>query len=311
MKVIYGVGARLRGAPCPKVVAVGVFDGVHRGHQKILHSVVAEAQQRRLKSAVVTFSFHPSHLFDPLKKIPHITSLEHKLRLIESAGIDLCYVIYFDKTFARQEPEYFITEVLVRRIGMVSLYVGEDFIFGKEKKGNIHFLKKISKRDSFGLHVLKHRTINNRVVSSTLIRTLIKSGDIARARIFLGRFVSVMGRVVRGEARGRTLGFPTANIRPHHEVLAPDGVYAAQCLYEKRLFPCAAYIGKKPTFKRDPKASSVEVFLFDFEQDLYGKMIEVRFIKKLRGDRKFASQEDLISAIKNDIEDVKKALEIV
>lgn len=303
MKVIFGLGSLPKKSEgvADKVVAVGVFDGVHRGHQRILHSVIRDAKKHGLKSAVVTFSSHPSHYFHPKAKVPALTSLEHKLFFIEKEGIDVCYVVDFNRSFAGLSPRNFIKKILIDRIGMAVLYVGEDFLFGKGGRGNTLILKDLSSLFDFRLHVLKHLTLKHRIVSSTLIRELIRSGELDSASFFLGRRVSFMGEVVEGEGRGCMLGFPTANIRPHHEVLAPDGIYATIAFCQGRLYKSLTYIGRKPTFRRKRKTRSIEVFIFGLNKNIYHATMEVRFIRKIRDDRKFVSRDALIKGMKKDV----------
>ena len=306
MKVIYGIGNLARGPRIPKVVTVGVFDGVHRGHQMILRKVVKEARERGACSAVVTFALHPSCLMNPTQRIPSLTSLEHKLLYLEKEGIDVCYVIGFSKVFARISPESFIRDILLKKLRMVSFSVGEDFVFGKGARGDKNLLKKMSKRFHFQLHIVKHLKGKRRIVSSTLIRKMIKSGDLDLAKTFLGRPVSLLGEIIKGEGRGKSLGFPTANMEAPHEVLLSNGVYATQALYGGRSFKSVTYIGTKPTFKKKRRIRSIEVFLLGFWRNIYGRKMEVRFIKKLRDDRKFPSKEALIVQIKEDIAAVRK-----
>ncbi|MFH1692633.1 MAG: riboflavin biosynthesis protein RibF [Candidatus Omnitrophota bacterium] len=303
MKVVFGPGALLEknNKCCDKVVAVGVFDGVHRGHQLVLRSVVRDARRHGLRSVVVTFASHPSHYFHPKEKVPALTSLEHKLFFIEKEGIDICYVIDFNESFASLSPEGFIKKTLIDKIGMVSLYVGEDFLFGKGVKGDCKVLEKLRDKFGFRLHVLKHLGLRHRIVSSTLIRNLIKSGRLDLASFFLGRRVSFLGEVVRGEGRGGFLGFPTANIRPHHEVLAPDGIYVTFAFCQGRVFRSLTYIGKKPTFRKKRNVRSIEVYIFGLNKNIYHTPMEVRFIKKIRDDQKFSSQEALVAQMKKDV----------
>lgn len=308
MRVIYGTGSLNKFKAKAKVIAVGVFDGVHLGHQMILRRVVKEARRLSTASAVVTFSFHPSHLFDPLEKIPHLTSLEHKISFIAASGIDYCYVIHFDRAFASMTPEFFIKGILLKKIGMVSLYVGEDFMFGKGAKGDKDLLKVLSKKFNFKLRVLKHLKIGNRIVSSTLIRTLVRQGRLDQAAHFLGRYVSILGVVYKGKGLGAVLGYPTANIMSHHEVLVPDGIYATYSIYRGKAFPSVTYIGTRPTFRAAGSRRSIESFLFDFRKNIYGSKMEIQFVKKLRDDKKFPSARELARAIEQDVHSARKIL---
>ncbi|PIZ85077.1 MAG: hypothetical protein COX96_00475 [Candidatus Omnitrophica bacterium CG_4_10_14_0_2_um_filter_44_9] len=315
MKVIYGTGSLKRSKIKKKVVAVGVFDGVHLGHQMILRRVAHEAKRSSIKSAVVTFSFHPSHLFDPLKKIPHLTPLEHKISIIATCGIDYCYVVHFDRAFASMTPEFFIRGILLKKIGMVSLYVGEDFMFGKGAKGGKGLLEVLSNKFHFKLHVLKHLKIGNKIVSSTIIRALVRKGRLALASRFLGRHVSILGEVIKGEGLGAELGYPTANIMPYHEVLVPDGIYATYSISRGKAFKSVTYIGTRPTFEAEGRADGprrgVESFLLDFRKNIYGSKMEIQFIKKIRDDRKFSSASELAKAIKQDVFSARKILNAV
>jgi riboflavin kinase/FMN adenylyltransferase len=308
MKVIYGTGSHNQFRSKAKVVAVGVFDGVHLGHQMILRRVVKEARRLSIASAVVTFSYHPSHLFDPLKKIPHLTSLEHKISFIAACGIDYCYVIHFDKAFACTTPEFFVKGILLKKIGMVSLYVGEDFIFGKGAKGDKDLLEVLSNRLHFKLRVLKHLKIGNKIVSSTLIRTLVRNGRLDQAAHFLGRYVSILGVVHKGSGLGAALGYPTANIESYHEVLAPDGIYATYSILRGKAFKSVTYVGTRPTFKAALLRRGVESFLFDFRKNIYGSRMEIQFVKKIRDDKKFPSARELARAIEQDVLSARKIL---
>lgn len=306
MRVVFRRGGPVRGPGGKKIAALGVFDGVHRGHQKILSHVVREARARCLPSAVITFSDHPSLLFKPHDKVPALTCLEHKLDYFQQAGIDLCYVLRFDRALARMEAEDFVRGVLLEEIGIASLCVGEDFVFGRGCEGDIRLLGRLARECRFRLHVLKRLKVKNRIISSTLIRRLIRGGRLDLAKTFLGRAVSFLGEVVRGEGRGRTLGFPTANIRPFHEVLAPCGIWATEVVLGGKIYPSVTYIGHKPTFHRAGASRCIEVFLIGVRRRLYGKKIEVRFLKKIRNDKKFSSSQSLILQINDDLTAAKK-----
>jgi riboflavin kinase/FMN adenylyltransferase len=192
-------------------------------------------------------------------------------------------------------------------MGMASLYVGEDFVFGRGARGSVDDLRRFSRRMDFPLHVIRPFEIRGEVVSSTAIRSRIRRGDLAGARKFLGRSVALLGRVVKGEGRGRLIGFPTANIQPEHEVLVPDGIYAAWASCGGHAYPAAVYLGMKPTFKTIRKRS-IEIFLIGARRNIYGKMMEVRFVRKVRADRKFPDAQRLIRQIKKDVRQVKNIL---
>ncbi len=300
MKVLYGLGSLPEKASAGCVVTVGVFDGVHKGHRKIITSVLGQAKKMGLKSTVVTFGYHPSHCFSPKEKIPAITSLEHKLQFIKELGIDTCYVLNFDKRFSMISAEDFVRKILIKKIGMRYLYVGEDFVFGRGGRGDTGLLKRLSEKLDFSLCVMRHLKIHNRIVSSTLIRSLIKTGNIELAEIFLGRRVSFLGKVIKGEGRGKRLGFPTANIHPQNEVIVPDGIYATIASFAKKPFNSVTYIGRKPTFHKRSAPRNIEVFFLSLNKNIYGAKVEVRIIKKIRDDKKFRTPDELIVQMKRD-----------
>lgn len=308
MKVEFGRGNLDQGPAGPKAVTVGVFDGVHRGHVKILRCLCRVAREQRCLSAVVTFETHPTRAFPQREQVFHLTCLAHKLMFLERAGVDICYVIDFSPAFAAVAPETFVRNMLVKKIGMRALVVGEDFVFGKNARGDVRLLRVLSRQEKFLFCAVRHLKVKGRIVSSTRIRRLIGRGDLDQARQLLGRPVSVLGDVVAGEKRGRTLGFPTANVEPRHEVLVPDGIYAARALCARRRHDGVAYVGRRPTFFKGSAPRSVEVFLFDFARSLYGQTLEVEFFRKIRPDRKFPDSSSLAAQIKQDVRAAKKIL---
>lgn len=306
MKVIFGVGNFKTVLKKNKIVTVGVFDGLHRGHQTILRRVVREAKAKRATSVVVTFDFHPSRLLQGRKEILALTTLQDKLALLKKEGIDLCFVVSFNRAFARIPAEKFVKDILLDKIGMLSLYVGEDFVFGRGKRGDVSLLKRFSRKYHFGLRIVRHLKINNRIVSSTRIRSLVSAGLIDEANHLLGRPIFFSGDVVKGDGRGKSLGFPTANIRLSKEILVPHGIYATEVLLEGKRIKGLTYIGAKATFFRQQNHRSIEVYLLDFKKNIYGKRIEVRLLKKIRPDRRFVSPETLVRQIKRDLVQARK-----
>ncbi len=306
MKVISGIGNFKTVFKKNKIVTVGVFDGVHRGHQAILKRVLRKAKAKRAASVVVTFDFHPSRLLQGRKEVFNLTTLQDKLALLKKEGIDLCFVVSFNRAFARIPAEKFVKDILLDKIGMLSLYVGEDFVFGERKRGNVSLLKRFSRKYHFGLRVVRHLKVNNRIVSSTRIRSLVSDGLIDEASHLLGRPIFFSGDVVKGDGRGKSLGFPTANIRLPKEILIPHGIYAAEAILAGKKLKGLIYIGTKPTFFRQQNHRSVEVYLLDFRKKIYGKRIEVRLLKKIRSDRRFSSPGPLVRQIKRDLDQARK-----
>ncbi len=292
MKVVYGItGIRKYKRP---VAALGVFDGVHRGHRNILKAAAAAARNINGTSIVLTFWPHP-------QKEKSLYSLPHRLKLIEELGVDVCIVINFNKKFAGVTAADFITGILIKKLRVHAVYVGENFRFGKNAEGDAGILKQFSKTYNFKLRIFKIIRVKQQAVSSTCIRNLIQQGEIRAAGKLLGRPVSVLGIVIKGASLAKQLGFPTANINPHHEVLPPPGVYSVMIIFNRRPFMGACYIGTKPTIKHGLNVIHIEAHIFNFHQNIYGKDLEVQFIKKIRDERKFNTLESLAKQIKKDI----------
>lgn len=304
MKVYRGFSDK-RLKPKHRCLAIGVFDGVHRGHQRILSRLLADARRFQAKSMVVTFDPHPIEVLNPRVCQPILISVPHRLRFFEKMGIGETLVIPFNKSFSRISREQFLHKFLIERLGMKALFVGEDFCFGHQGKGDSYFLKKESRHLGFRLLLVRPLTDGKDIISSTRIRQLIERGLLKRAERMLGRPVSVYGTVVHGRGRGRSIGFPTANLNPHHETLPPAGVYAAWGLLGGRRLKGVIHIGDRPTF--GDREKSLEVHFFNFHQNLYVRELELEFVRRLRPTRCFKSKEALIRAIRKD---AQKALKI-
>jgi len=281
-------------------VAIGIFDGVHLAHRRILKNAIRAAKTNHAVPLVVTFDPHPQKVLSGNKKNPPILmSLEHRLRVMASLGIEEALVVRFDKKFSKMTREVFLRSRLLGRLGMVSLAVGHDFCFGRNAAGGLDYLSQEAKRFGFKLSVCPAVRARGKTVSSTMIRRLIEGGSLAKARLMLGRPVSIFGTVIHGRGRGKKVGFPTANLDPHHETLPPEGVYAVRGRLNKRLLLGVLHIGKRPTFSDTQK--SVEVHWLDWSGNLYGREIELFFMKKIRPTRRFASARALERAIRKDI----------
>jgi len=303
MKIIYGINNIVRFKR--PVVAMGVFDGVHRGHREILQAAAEKARAIGGTSIVLTFWPHP-------QKEASLYSLEHRERLIAELGIDLCAVINFTRHFAKIKAEDFIKDILVEKIAAAYVYVGKDFCFGAKAKGDLSLLHKLARAYGFkakGFNIIKAGSTG---ISSTLIRRLIKQGKLKEAERLLARPVSILGRVIRGTSIGRILGFPTANINPHHEVIPLEGIYAVRIYLDGRKFKGACYIGIRPTLSSKLQAPSqkvnVEVHIFNFKKNIYGKYLEIQFVKKIRADKKFPCLALLAKQIKKDVISAKRIL---
>ena len=291
MKIIYGLkGIKKFKKP---VVALGVFDGVHRGHRSILEETVRISRRIKGTSIALTFWPHP-------QKRKSLYSLEHRLRLIKEIGIDACIIINFSRNFAKISAEDFIKDILVKKIRAAYICIGRNFRFGQGVRGNFYTLQRLSGIYKFKIKVFKMLKFGGRAVSSTYIRSLITQGNLTSAKKLLLRPVSILGTVIKGSSLGKRLGFPTANINPHHEVVPPLGIYAVTVLLGNKRLNGLCYIGEKPTFHKCSK-EHIEVYILNFKKNIYGKYLEIKFIKKIRRDKKFASAAALCLQIHKDI----------
>ena len=296
MKIFYGL-KNLNQFSKP-VLALGVFDGVHAAHIHILKSVARLARRIKGTAVVLTFWPHP-------QKEGSLYSLEHRLRLIAAQGIDVCIVINFNRNFSAMSAEDFIRKILGEKIGARYIYIGKNFRFGKNAAGDFKLLKKSAGVYKFKVKTFPLLKINHQAVSSSNIRRLILQGRLKEAEKLLSRPVGILGTVVRGVSLGKKLGYPTANINPHHEVLPPAGIYAVKVFLENKNLPGLCYIGSRPTFVRQ-RSHNIEVYIFDFKQNIYGKYLEIKFIEKIRGDRKFSSPQLLVQQIQKDVFSARK-----
>ena len=295
--------------PKNPVVALGIFDGVHIGHAKVLNEAIKRANAIKGTSVALTFSPHPLEVLSPKTAPPLLTSIGHRIKLIISLGVDLCCPVRFDKKLSNLTPDQFVRKILVDNLGAKEVVVGYDYAFGNGRKGNIATLKELGKRYGFKVREVKPVKVRGIIVSSSRIRTLIESGGLQTASSLLGRPVSILGTVVKGDLRARRLGYPTANIKPEHEVIPPPDIYAVMVKIGGVRKRGILYIGTRPTFPlagRVPTKTGrsitpvVEVHILDYCKKIYGKVIEVLFIKRLRSEKKFKNQDDLIKQIKKD-----------
>jgi riboflavin kinase / FMN adenylyltransferase len=295
------LGRRLR-APA---VAIGNFDGVHRGHQALIQAARTAAQPQRGETVVLTFDPHPARLFAPKLAPPALTTLDRRLELLADAGADVVVVERFDATFASLEAEAFVRDVLVGDLGARDVVVGYDFSFGRGRQGNTGTLTSMGAALGLGVHIIPPVTADGLVCSSTKIREFVLEGRVEGARLLLGRPYEISGPVVRGAGRGRGLGIPTANVDAENELLPRPGIYAARARTldgTAVVRPAALSVGTNPTFAGEgPGRLTIEAYLLDFDGDLYGARLRLELEAFLREERRFASVDQLVAQIHADI----------
>lgn len=281
------------------VVTIGNFDGVHLGHREIFRKLKSSAKEIGGVSVVITFDPHPLKVVSSTRTVNLINTLEEKINLIEASGIDFLVIINFDPDFAALSAADFVERILVGKIGLKRLIIGYDYAFGRQREGNVSLLRTLGTKFSFDVEELLPISAGSMIYSSSLIRKMITDGAVADVVRYLGRNFSIAGRVVHGANRGKSLGFPTANIATDKELIPADGVYAVKAKIDDRLYDAACNIGFNPTFDSDKK--TIEVFVFDLDEDLYGKEIRVYFFARLRGEQRFDSTNELVAAISADV----------
>jgi riboflavin kinase/FMN adenylyltransferase len=295
------------------VITIGAYDGVHVGHQAVIEHVRRRASELGAKSAVVTFDRHPASVVRPESAPSLLTTTDQKMELLAATGIDAVVVVPFDEQQAAESPESFIERVLVNCLNTKVIVVGEDFHFGRGRDGNVELLRKVGMEADFDvepIELLPRADDIDEPVSSTAIRRALAGGDISRANTMLGREFEACGPVVKGDQRGRLLGFPTANVEvPNGLCLPADGVYAGW--YERpsgKIHACAINLGRRPTFYEHADSSLLEAHLLDFDDDLYGETARVRLAHFLRSERKFDGVESIITQLTQDVGHTRELL---
>ncbi len=284
------------------VVALGNFDGVHLGHQHLIGQMVAKAREIDGTPLVFTFYPHPMAVLKPQSVPPMLLSQEAKQEMIASLGVEVLVKTPFTREFSQMSPEQFARFVLRDSLQARWAFVGYNYSFGYKGMGTSQRLKELGRELGFKVHITPSVTVEGNSVSSTFIRHLMREGDVAEARKYLGYCPWVEGDVILGERRGRTLGFPTANLEIDHRlVVPPRGVYSVKVKVDGDQFLGVTNIGTKPTFHGEGTRQSIEVHLLDFYGDLYGKRIKVFFTRRLRGEKRFASVQELVKQIERDI----------
>lgn len=290
---------------CCCVATIGNFDGLHLGHRQILSRVKKRAAKKNCPTLAITFEPHPSSVLYPTRGLSRLTSPRKKLELIDECGIDGVLALPFTLSFAGKGPRAFAEEIL-HPLKVQELYVGHDFFFGAGRSGNVEALAKEGKLMGFDVYRIKEVTVNNEPVRSTRIRELISKGQVEKAAALLARYHSVSGKVVEGAARGRSLGFPTANLGEPLETVPGAGIYATRTRWKDKLYDSATHVGVIPTF--DVDVPGIETYIFGFDGEITGDEIEIFFIKKIRDSKRFDSPEKLKEQIGRDCEETQRIL---
>lgn len=291
-------------------ITLGTFDGLHIGHVKIIKQLVKDAKERNLKSVVYTFKNHPLSLNHSIETPSTIFKLDYKKEILEKLGVDILIFLTFDDAQKNIEPNYFIEEILVKKLRMKHLVVGYDYHFGKKAKGNTELLIKSSRKYHYSYDIVDPIKKDYVRVSSTLIRKLLANGKIKDANYYLGRPYSLEGKVIDGEKIGRKIGYPTANLElDNNFAILKPGVYITKTLLDGEFYYSVTNVGFNPTLKQSE--FSVETYILDFDQSIYGKHIRVDFYKKIRDELKFKDVEELKEYIRWDVYNTKKFFDLL
>jgi riboflavin kinase / FMN adenylyltransferase len=292
--------------PGPLFLAIGVFDGVHRGHQAVISTSTRHAHSADGAPVVVTFDPHPARILRP-EEAPHLlTATQHKIALIRALGVGHLLVVKFDKNFAATSPENFVEQLVQNSKPLREICVGHEWSFGKNRAGNLDLLQKLGARFDFNVVGIPPVKVNGTVVSSTAIRQAVEAGEFAKAADMLGREYTILGTVSGGEKLGKKIGFPTANLSAHSEQFPPDGVYFAEAWLDGVLLHGVVNLGFRPTVSSGQPERILEIHLLDFDQDIYGKDLEIRFVRYLRPEKKFESVDALVRQIEIDVRQARE-----
>lgn len=281
------------------LLTIGVFDGVHLGHQYLISQLTKHAREQNLLSGVVTFRQHPQEIMSPQTGLPFLTDLDQRINLLKKEGVDAIFALSFTTELARLSAREFVG-LLKRYLRMRGLVIGHDFALGQNREGDETVLRKLGKEMDFSVKVVRAKLVNEELVSSTAIRKALANGDMKRVHRLIGRNFGFGGGVVTGAHRGKELGFPTANIEVNPgQALPPDGVYATWAYIDGQAYPSMTNIGQRPTFGNNER--TVEVYVLDYQSNLYGHEISIDLIDRLRDEKKFNSVQELKDQIAEDI----------
>lgn len=292
------------------VLTVGTFDGVHAGHKVLINRVIEQAGKSDSRSVIVTFDPHPREIINPGKAgIKLLSTLDERSELLADLGVDEMVVIPFDRDFSLLTSEEFVRDIIWEKIGVGKFIIGYDHQFGRNREGTIETVQRLGNELGFNSQIVSKQEVDDKTVSSTAIRNAIQNeGDMQLASTFLGRFYILHGRVVHGEKRGKKIGFPTANIEPESKkkIIPKNGVYAVWIRVDGRYYQGMMNIGIRPTF--DGETKTLEVNIFDFNENIYGKMVQIQFADRIRDEQKFKGIDEIKKQLSNDKETAKNLL---
>ncbi|MBI3544499.1 MAG: bifunctional riboflavin kinase/FAD synthetase [Deltaproteobacteria bacterium] len=308
MRVFRGYEEIKEAFPRP-IVTIGNYDGLHLGHRQIIESVIERARKVKGTSVVYTFRPHPHLALTPDEELQLINTYDEKLALLEGIGVDVVIEQPFSREFSTISPEKFFSDVLVKRLSPQAVFVGYDFGFGRDRSGTLEMLKGYCEKEGVELHVAKPLKTAGETCSSSRVREYIKAGEVGKANRLLGREFFYRGLVVRGNGRGHKIGFATANVKTESKLRVKEGVYATYAVYQGKVYESVTNVGRQPTFNRDGDAPvAVETHLLDFERDIYGEVLEVRMVERLRAEIRFDGVDSLVKQIHADVAKARELL---
>jgi len=285
------------------VITLGTFDGLHLAHQQIVEEVINKSNKINGRNFLLTFEPHPRKIIPGRNDVKLLSTLEEKIEILDNIGLQNLFVINFTQEFSKQSPEEFVKKYMVEGTGLSEIVIGYDHHFGKGRDGNFELLQEMGRKYNFKVTLVPEYSVDGETVSSTKIRNALLVGDVVKAGKMLGRLYSFKGKIVRGDGRGRKLGFPTANISvsANDKLIPAKGIYAAECTVQDEKYFGLLSLGSRPTFHKDGEIIP-EFYIFDFDRDIYDEVMQVELIEKIRNEEKFGSVDELISQMKKDEE---------
>lgn len=303
MKVIFGIGKvkdYIQKNPFDRIVTIGIFDGLHIGHKKLIMSAIDRARQINAKVSILTFYPHPISITSPNAKYKSLVSLDHRLKLLSYFGVDECFVLKFTKNFSLINYEKFFSRYLLEIIKPREVFIGKDFRFGKDRLGTFDKFKQLGDRSNLIINGVETLKKTGQKISTSNIKKLVSEGKLSVIKSLLNREYSVLGIAQKGFSRGRSMGFPTVNIYPKGQVILLFGVYAVEIIIEDKKYFGMANVGIRPSFSLEKQQANIEVNIFDFNKEIYKKEVLIIFKKRIRSERKFVNSGALVQQLKKD-----------